>query len=114
MYKPEEDEVRRRAQRLFEEGGRVLGHEVEDWLEAERELIEESVKAPAPPAYIVVKLNGVTYTGEYDPSHCDGYRPGEFEVSAPVRVRVDREQLIIQRPGGQQLQARIVRRSAAH
>lgn len=34
-----EDEVRRRAHQLYEERGRVDGHDLDDWLRAEDEVI---------------------------------------------------------------------------
>ncbi len=33
-----EDQIRRRAHELWEQGGRKDGHDTEDWLQAEREL----------------------------------------------------------------------------
>ena len=37
------DEVAQRAYELFLAGGRVAGHDVEDWLEAERQLVAETM-----------------------------------------------------------------------
>ncbi|HEV2732269.1 MAG TPA: DUF2934 domain-containing protein [Terriglobales bacterium] len=34
-----EDQIRRRAYELYEQRGRVDGHELEDWLQAEAELL---------------------------------------------------------------------------
>jgi len=34
------DEVRRRAFEIYEERGREDGHELDDWLEAEKEVLE--------------------------------------------------------------------------
>jgi hypothetical protein len=107
-----EDAIRRRAQQLFEQRGRVPGHEVEDWLQAEADLRRES-EAPAKAAFVLVKLEGVGYTGEYDPQHCDGYQPGEFAASAPTRIRIEQDKMFIQRPNGKELETRIVKRSPA-
>jgi hypothetical protein len=38
-----EDDVAQRAYELFLARGRVDGHDVEDWLEAERQLVAESM-----------------------------------------------------------------------
>ena len=42
-----EEDVRRRAYELYEKRGRKDGHEVDDWLRAEAELIEAAAKAAA-------------------------------------------------------------------
>ena len=39
-----EHEIRLRAQELYEEGGREDGHELDDWLRAEAEIMQK--KAP--------------------------------------------------------------------
>jgi Protein of unknown function (DUF2934) len=44
---PDSDAIARRAYAIYEARGRTPGHEEEDWLAAERELLEER-KAPAP------------------------------------------------------------------
>ena len=42
-----EDQIRLRAQELYEARGREDGHEVEDWLRAEEEIREKKVIAAA-------------------------------------------------------------------
>ena len=61
----------------------------------------------------MVKLDGVTYTGEYDSQHCDGYLPGEFASGAPTRIRFEQDKMYIQRPNGKELEARIVKQVPA-
>ncbi len=103
--------IRRRAQELYERRGRVPGHEVEDWLQAEAEIKgETALSSDRKTAQVVVKVNGVCYTGEYDPDHCQGYRPGELVAGAPLRVRFQGDKMYIQRPNGTELETRIVRR----
>jgi hypothetical protein len=99
--------IRRRAQELYELRGRTPGHEVEDWLQAEAEVMR-----PAAPkaAYVVVRLDGVTYAGEYDPELCDGYTPGEFRTGAPLEVRFEGDKMFVKRPNGRELEARLVRK----
>ena len=104
-----EQAIRRRAQQLYEQRGRVPGHEVEDWLQAEADVKKEAQPRASRPAYVSVKVAGVTYVGEYDAAACQGYTPGEFQAGEPVRVRVNREKIFITRPDGTELEARIVR-----
>ena len=107
-----EEAIRRRAQQLFEQRGRIPGHEVEDWLQGEAELARESqASAPGKSAFVMVKLDGVTYTGEYDSQHCDGYQPGEFASGAPTQIRFERDKMYIQRPNGKELETKIVKQS---
>jgi|SRR3954462_9620371 len=98
--------VRQRAQRLFEESGRVAGRDQENWLRAEAEINAEAC-ACGKPAYVVIKFKGVTYTGEYDALTTD-YRPGEL-AGAPVKMNLESETMIITRSNGMQLTARIVK-----
>jgi DUF2934 family protein len=108
MRTPEiEAAIRRRAQQLYEQRGRTPGHEVEDWIQAESEVLK---KIAPKPAFIMVRLDGVTYTGEYDREHCDGYIPGEFHPGNPVEIRFDSDKMFVKRPNGTELQTRVVRK----
>ena len=42
-----QEQIRCRAYKLYEERGRVDGHELDDWLQAESEKTEQSLKAVA-------------------------------------------------------------------
>jgi hypothetical protein len=42
---PSQEEVAARAFALFEQRGRADGHDLEDWLEAERQLLTERTRA---------------------------------------------------------------------
>lgn len=106
-----EDAIRRRAQQMYELRGRIPGHEVEDWLRAEAELRLES-GAPES-AHVIIKLDGVAYTGEYDPANCDGYCPGELAPGARIRIRLIKDKMFIQRPNGKELETTIVNQSPA-
>jgi hypothetical protein len=104
--------IRRRAQELYEQRGRVAGHEVEDWLRAEAEVKREAAAAlPRRRAQILVKVGGVTYTGEYDPESCGGYQPGEFAAGQPLHVRFEDDRIYITRPNRAELEARVVRKA---
>jgi len=42
-----EREIRLRAQQLYEEGGREDGHELDDWLRAEAEIMQKKARTIA-------------------------------------------------------------------
>ena len=42
-----EEKIRQRAYELYEERGREDGHDVEDWLRAEEEIMEQKVRPMA-------------------------------------------------------------------
>ena len=42
-----EEQVRRRAYELYEQRGKEEGHDLEDWLQAESELMKQRAKAVA-------------------------------------------------------------------
>jgi hypothetical protein len=44
------DDIRQRAYQLWEQSGRAPGHDLEHWLQAERELAAEPETVPAAPA----------------------------------------------------------------
>jgi hypothetical protein len=102
-----EEAIRRRAQQLYEQRGCTPGHEVEDWLQAESEILKESQPDPA---YVKVRFEGVTYTGEYDRKYSDGYARGEFRPGSAVEIRFDSDKMFVKRPNGKELQTRIVRK----
>lgn len=104
--------VRRRAEEIYNLRGRMPGHEVEDWLQAEADVMRDlAILQQRKPAQIVVRVHGVTYTGEYDSANCGGYRPGELHTSDPIRVRFEGEKMFVRRPNGTELEARIIRKS---
>lgn len=51
-FRPTEDAIARRAQRLWDERGRPVGVDQEIWLEAERQLISENSAVATPPRTI--------------------------------------------------------------
>ena len=118
------DAVRRRAQELFERHGRAPGHDLENWLQAEADVTRQFAAAevpvapsPAPPArkdrcirQVVVKVNHITYTGEYLVDAAGGYTPGELGRGAPIGIRFEGEYLYLKRPNGAELKTRIVRK----
>jgi hypothetical protein len=109
-YSPEVREaIRRRATEIYERGGEVAGHDTENWYQAEAEILRESVGTPIRRA-IVVNVQGVVYTGEYECTSADGYTPGEWKPGDPVPVRLSGDKLYLRRPNGRELQTTVVKR----
>jgi hypothetical protein len=104
-----QEAIRRRATELYQRGGAVAGHDTENWYQAEAEILRESAAQPVRRA-IVVNVEGVVYTGEYDSTSAEGYAPGEWKPGDPVPVRVSGDKLILRRPNGRELQTTIVKR----
>ncbi len=107
--------IRRRAEEIYIRNGRIAGRDLENWAQAEKEILAEAAeRAAAQPLHrsaIVVTVNGVKYIGEYDPALSDGYTPGEFAKGTPVPVRFDGDTMFVNRPNGKELEARIVKKS---
>jgi len=104
--------VRRRAEQIYEKSGRISGRDKENWAQAEDEIARETAEpACANPAYVVIRVKGVTYTAEYDPQTTD-YKPGEL-AGAPVKVRFDGDKMLILRQNRTEFETRIVKREPA-
>jgi hypothetical protein len=109
-YSPQMQEaIRRRATELYQQSGALAGRDVENWYQAEAEILRESAAHPVRRA-VVVNLQGVVYTGEYDATAADGYTPGEWTPGDPVPIRLSGEKLYLRRPNGRELQTTIVKR----
>jgi hypothetical protein len=109
-YSPQMQEaIRRRATELYNQGGAIEGHDAENWYQAEGEILRESATRLTRRA-VVVKLQGVVYTGEYDSTTADGYSPGEWKPGDPVPVRLAGDKLYLRRPNGRELQTTLVKR----
>jgi hypothetical protein len=101
--------IRRRASELYRHSGAVDGRDVDNWCQAEAEVLREST-THAVRRTVVVNLGGVVYTGEYDCTAADDYTPGEWKPGDPVAVRLAGDKLYLRRPNGRELQTRIVKR----
>jgi hypothetical protein len=101
--------IRRRATELFQNSGGIEGHDAENWYKAEAEILRESVASPVRRA-IVVNVQGVVYTGEYDCGAADGYTPGEWRPGDPIPVRFAGDRLYLRRRNGLELKTTIVKR----
>jgi hypothetical protein len=109
-YSPQMQEaIRRRATELYQQGGAIEGHDTENWYQAEAEILRESAANTARRA-VVVNLQGVVYTGEYEATAADGYTPGEWKPGDAVPVRLAGDKLYLRRRNGHELQTTIVKR----
>jgi Protein of unknown function (DUF2934) len=101
--------IRRRATELYQRGGAIEGHDAENWFRAEGEILRESAGNKVRRA-IVVNIQGVVYTGEYESAAAEGYTPGEWKAGDPVPVRLAGNQLYLRRRNGRELQTIIIKR----
>lgn len=101
--------IRSRATQLYQSGGWVEGQDAENWYQAEAEILRESTVRSLHRA-VVVNVQGVVYTGEYDCDSAEGYAPGEWKAGDPIPVRITGDKLYLRRSNGRELQTRIVKR----
>jgi len=101
--------IRRRATELYQRSGALEGHDSENWYLAEAEILRESATHPLRRA-VVVNVQGVVYTGEYECNSAEGYTPGEWKPGDPVPVRLDGDKLYLRRPNGRELQTTVIKR----
>jgi hypothetical protein len=102
--------IRRRAEEIYIRNGRIPGHDLDNWAQAEREITLES--AAVRRTAIVVRVNGSELVGEYNPTAADGYKPGEFSPHASVSVHFHGDKMFILRPNGKVLETAIVKTDA--
>ncbi|HTW59681.1 MAG TPA: DUF2934 domain-containing protein [Terriglobales bacterium] len=113
-----QEAIRRRAEEIYVRSGKQPGRDVQNWIQAEQEVLQESQlpQATSPQATtrqttrtaVVVNVNGVQYTGEYTPDIADGYMPGEFDRGDPVPVHFAGDKMFLTRPNGRELETTIV------
>jgi hypothetical protein len=101
--------IRRRATELYQQTGALEGRDAANWYQAEAEILRESAPNLVRRA-VVVNVEGMVYTGEYDSTAAAGYTPGEWRPGDPVPVRLCGDKLYLRRPNGQELQTTIVKR----
>jgi hypothetical protein len=105
-----QEAIRRRAEQIYIRNGRVPGRDLENWAQAEKEILRESAGVSPSKTAIVVKIDGVEYVGEYDLAAAGGYQPGEFGPGAAVSVRFHGNKMFVKRPNGKILETTIVRK----
>src|ERR1700676_2775033 len=109
-YSPQMQEaIRRRATELYHFGGEAEGHDVENWCRAEAEILRETA-AHVPHPAVVINVEGVVYTAEYDVAAAEGYMPGEWKAGDRIPVRLEGDRLFLRRPNGLELQTNVVKR----
>lgn len=101
--------IRQRAQEIYESGGRIPGRDIENWVQAEREIRGEFRQEAERRTAVVVRVNGIDYIGEYALAAADGYAPGEFAAGDSVAVRFEEDKMYVKRQNGKELETRIVK-----
>jgi hypothetical protein len=104
-----QEAIRRRATEIFRKSGGTAGRDTENWFQAEAEILRESPSHLIRRA-VVINVQGVVYTGEYESDSADGYTPGEWGEGDPIPVRLAGDKLFLRRPNGRELQTTIVKR----
>ena len=102
--------IRLRAQEIYIRKGRVPGHDVENWAQAEREVLQEKQSQAARRA-IVIRVDRIQYVGEYSPETSGDYVPGELVAGVPIAVRFEGDKMYVTRPNGQELETTVVQRT---
>jgi hypothetical protein len=103
------DAIRQRAEEIYVRNGRVPGRDVQNWIQAEREILGEAAERQSRRNAVVINLDGTRYVGEYAAESAEGYTPGEFAAGDPVPVRFEGEHMFIQRPNGRELKTTLVK-----
>ena len=98
----------RRAKEIYIQSGCVPGRDLDNWVQAEREITAQAKAAGR--KEVVIAVNGVRFIGEYLPEISNGYVPGEFAAGASVPVRFEGDKMFLRRPNGKELETHIVRR----
>ncbi|HEY3616239.1 MAG TPA: DUF2934 domain-containing protein [Candidatus Sulfotelmatobacter sp.] len=101
--------IRRRAEEIYIRNGRVPGRDLDNWAQAEQEILREFGEQSVRKTAIIVRVNGTEYIGEYSPESCDGYVPGEFGAGTSVPVRFHGDKMFVKRPNGKELETTIVK-----
>jgi hypothetical protein len=107
-----QEAIRKRAGEIYLCNVQVAGRDLENWYQAEQEIFGEAAQKGSKPSRhaVVVKVEGVQYTGEYEQTGPDGYRAGEWKAGDPVPVRLAGDKLYLLRPNGKELATTIVKR----
>jgi hypothetical protein len=103
--------IRRRAEEIYIEGGRIPGRDYQNWAQAEREVRSQRTGSlAAGKNAVVIKVDGVEFVGEFDKKSSGGYVPGEFKAGGAVSVRFEGDTMFVRRPNGKELATRIVKK----
>jgi hypothetical protein len=100
--------IRRRAEEIYFRNGKIPGRDLDNWAQAEREIVSEAASRTRKTA-IVLRVSGNEYIGEYNAESSDGYCPGEFCLGASVPVRFHGDKMFVKRANGKVLETTIVK-----
>ncbi len=103
--------IRRRAEEIYTRNGGAPGQDMQNWVQAEYEILVEQTARFAHGAAVVVRVGGVKYVGEYQSDSASGYVPGEFKHGDPVPVRFHAGKMFLKRRNGTELETHIVEQS---
>jgi hypothetical protein len=103
--------IRRRAGEIYVRNGSRPGHDIQNWMQAEVEILQEQAALFAHGSAVVVRVDGVQYVGEYRLNSSGDYMPGEFKHGDPVPVRFLDGKMFLKRPNGAELETHIVKQS---
>jgi hypothetical protein len=101
--------IRRRAEEIYFRNGKIPGRDLDNWAQAEQEILRESAQGRTRKTAIVLRVSGNEYIGEYNAESSDGYRPGEFGLGAFVPVRFHGDKMFVKRANGKVLETTIVK-----
>ncbi len=103
--------IRRRAEQIYIDSGRIPGRDCENWAKAEREVCRErTIPLTFGRNAVIIKVDGVEFVGEFDRDHTGGYVPGEFKPGAAVSVRFEGNQMFVRRANGKELFTCVVKK----
>jgi hypothetical protein len=102
--------IRRRAEEIYVRNGKIPGQDLENWMQAEEEILRESLQTRASRKAVVVKVNGIHYVGEYDLNSSGGYTPGELVKGSAIPIRFTGNKMFVKRPNGMELETTVVKK----
>src|SRR4030088_2186459 len=108
--KEAQESVSRRAREIYEQGGKVARRDLENWTQAEAEIVRELSTLSDRRLAFVVRVDGVQYVGEYSMASANGYAPGEFASGDQVPVRFVGDKMLVERTNGKVLETMIAKK----
>ncbi len=100
--------IRHRAEEIYFRTGSVPGRDVQNWTQAEQEILQECQQLRR--TAVVVEVDGVQYVGEYTAESAKGYRAGEIVPGDPVELRFEGDKMFLRRLNDEELETTIVHR----
>ena len=103
-----QEAIRRRAEGIYLHSGSLPGRDLENWIQAEREIMQELAQPSTRRTAIVIRVGDIQYVGEYSAASAADYRPGEIPAGTPMPVRFEGDKMFVMRPNGEELETTIV------